>query len=83
MKLPPLAWRNLGGIGFKQLTSFRRVRRGGNLGQASVALTITRFAHNCTLGHKVYEVNFKESAAFPRSLRRKLASKDEVNCSDW
>ena len=46
-----------------------------NLGQPVVALAITRFAHNCTLGHKVYEVKFKESGAFPR-LASPSARKD-------
>ena len=40
-----------------------------NLGQPTVALAITRFAHNCTPGRKVYEVNFKESGALPGLAR--------------
>ena len=36
-----------------------------NLGQSTGALAITGYVHNYTPGQKVYEVNFKESGAFP------------------
>ena len=42
-----------------------RAEGEANLGQPSVALAITRSAHNCTPGPRVYEVNFEESGAFP------------------
>jgi len=37
-----------------------------NPGRTAFALAKPRFAYNCTHENKVYEVNFKESGAFPR-----------------